>query len=75
VSAMQIMTNPKNPRGQLLHMREAAKSLRISESHLRRLLLDGKGPPAFKRPGSNQWLFWGSELDAWMESGRVSRSA
>lgn len=72
---LEIMTNPANPRGQLLNLREAAKHLGISESHLRRVLLDGKGPPALKRPGSNQWRFWSVELDAWMESGRVSRSA
>jgi predicted DNA-binding transcriptional regulator AlpA len=74
MSELQIMTNPKNPRGQLLNLRETAKRIAMSESHLRRLLLDGKGPPALKLPGTNRWHFWSFEVDAWVESGRV-RSA
>lgn len=58
-------------RGRLIQMREAAEHGHMSESHLRRLLLDGKGPPAFKRPGSNRWLFWTGEFNAWLESDRV----
>jgi len=66
---------PPNPKGQLLQLRGAAQRSGIHEDSLRRLLLTGKGPPAFKRPGSNRWLFWSGEIDSWLESGRVSRSA
>ena len=62
-------------RGRLIVLREAAKRGHMSESHLRRLLLDGKGPPALKRPGSNHWLFWTEEIDAWLESGRVKHQS
>ena len=62
-------------RGRLIVLREAAKRGHMSESHLRRLLLDGKGPPALKRPGSNHWLFWASEVDDWLESGRVKKES
>jgi hypothetical protein len=55
----------------LIQLREAAERGHMSESHLRRLLLDGKGPPALKRPGSTHWLFWTDEFDLWLESGRV----
>ena len=74
MNELQILTNSANSRGRLLNLRETAKHLGMSESHLRRRLLDGKGPPALKRPGSNHWHFWSKELDAWIESGRV-RSA
>ena len=60
-------------RGRLITLREAADRGHMSESHLRRLLLDARGPPALKRPGSNHWLFWTAEFDAWLESGRVKQ--
>ena len=59
----------------LIQLREAAERCDMGIETLRRLLLDGKGPPALKRPGSNRWLFWTSEVDAWIESGRVRQSA
>ena len=66
MSELQIMTNPKNPRGQLLNLREAAGSHgQMSESHcLQPASYDGKGPPALKLPGTNRWHFWANELDA-----------
>jgi predicted DNA-binding transcriptional regulator AlpA len=68
------MTESTPSSRQLLHLRQAAERGHMSQSHLRRLLLDGKGPPAIKRPGSNRWLFWSNEVDAWVESGRVKHS-
>jgi hypothetical protein len=68
-----VMTTPTTR--QLLHMREAAERGHMSQETLRRLLLAGKGPPAMKRPGSNRWLFWSNEFDAWVDSGRVNQSA
>ena len=68
------MTQASSDRGRLIQLREAAERGHMSESHLRRILLDGKGPPAIKRPGSNHWLFWTDEFDAWLESGRVKRA-
>jgi len=59
-------------RGWLLSLREAGARVRLSPETLRVLLKAGKGPPAFKRPGSTRWLFWSGELDAWLESGRVN---
>ena len=62
-------------RGRLIQLREAAERTRMNEDTLRRMLIAGKGPPAMKRPGSNRWLFWERELDAWIDSGRVNQSA
>lgn len=64
-----------SPRGQLLPLREAAQRVGIHPESLRRLLLNGQGPPAVKRPGSNRWFLWSNELDAWFESGRVTPPA
>jgi hypothetical protein len=63
---------PPNPKGQLMVMADAAKRGSMSVSTLRALLYAGMGPPAFKRPGSNRWLFYASEFDAWLEQGRRS---
>ena len=60
-----------NPKGRLIVLREAAERGHMHVETLRSLLLAGKGPPAIKRPGSSHWLFWTSEVDAWIESGRV----
>jgi hypothetical protein len=63
-------------KGWLLSLREAGARVRLSPETLRVLLKAGKGPPGFKRPGSNRWLFWSRELDAWLESGgRVNQPA
>jgi predicted DNA-binding transcriptional regulator AlpA len=61
-------------RGRLIVLREAAERAHMHVETLRSLLLAGKGPPAIKRPGSNRWLFWDSEVDAWLESGRVKQT-
>ena len=61
----------ESPRGQLLCLNEAAKRVGLTAEPFRRLVIAGKGPPATKRPGSNRWFFWASELDAWFDSGRI----
>lgn len=70
------MTKPYFPseRGLLLDMRATAKRCLMSISNLRLLMLKGAGPPGFKRPASNRWYFWEKEVDAWLESGRVTRN-
>jgi len=55
----------------LLLLPEVAARLRVTNDALRHMLSQGKGPPAMKRPGSNRWLFWEHELDAWIEEGRA----
>jgi hypothetical protein len=57
-------------RGELLGLHEAAKRVGMNAEPFRRLVIAGKGPPATKRPGSNRWFFWASEVDAWFDSGR-----
>ena len=59
-----------NPKGQLIVMAEAAERGNLSVGTLKALLYANMGPPAFKRPGSRRWLFWSSEFDEWLESGR-----
>jgi hypothetical protein len=66
------MEQDEKPRGRLLSMREGLARGRMSDSVLRKLLRDGKGPPAIKRPGSNRWFFWEGEFDEWFNSGRVA---
>ena len=60
-----------NPKGELIVMAEAAKRGNMSVSTLRALLHANMGPPGFKRPGSNRWLFYTNEFDAWLERGRA----
>jgi hypothetical protein len=60
----------ESARGQLLGLDEAAKRVGMHTEPFRRLVKAGKGPPATKRPGSNRWLLWANELDAWLDSGR-----
>ena len=62
-------------RGRLIQIREAAARGGMSVETLRRRLLDGRGPPALKLPGSQRWVFYTGEFDAWIESGRVKQSA
>ena len=57
-------------RGRLIVMAEAAKRGHMSVGTLKALLYANMGPPAFKRPGSHRWLFYTSEFDQWLESGR-----
>lgn len=59
-------------RGELLGLEAAAKRVGMTAEPFRRLVKAGKGPPATKRPGSNRWLFWANEVDAWFDSGRVN---
>ena len=59
-----------NPKGQLITMAEAAKRGGMSVSTLYALLYAKMGPPGFKRPGSNRWLFYTNEFDEWLERGR-----
>lgn len=59
-------------KGKLLSLREARQLVGgISDSGMRALLSANVGVPAFKRPGSNRWLFWEGELLAWLESARA----
>ena len=57
-------------RGRLIILREAAERGHMSVGTLKALLYANMGPPAFKRPGSHRWLFYTSEFDQWLESGR-----
>jgi hypothetical protein len=59
-----------NPKGELIGMADAAKRGNMSIGTLKALLYANMGPPGFKRPGSRRWLFWSSEFDQWLESGR-----
>ena len=61
-----------NPKGELIGMADAAKRGNMSVGTLKALLYANMGPPGFKRPGSNRWLFYTSEFDAWLERGRRS---
>lgn len=69
------MTQASSDRGRLIQLREAAERGQMSVSTLRNLLYAGMGPPGFKRPGSSRWLFWTSEFDRWLESGRLRTPA
>lgn len=62
-----------HPRGQLLQCRDAAARVKASVGTMHRLLKEGIGPPAHKRPGSNRWHYWSDDVDAWLESGRVQK--
>lgn len=64
--------NAQSPRGELLGLDDAAKRVGMHTEPFRRLVKAGKGPPATKRPGSNRWLLWANELDAWFDSGRLT---
>ena len=64
--------NTHSPRGELLGLEDAAKRVGMSTEAFRRVVKAGKGPPAAKRPGSNRWLLWANELDAWLDSGRLT---
>ena len=59
-----------NPKGQLMVTADAAARGNMSVGTLKALLHANMGPPAFKRPGSTRWLFWSTEFDEWLESGR-----
>jgi hypothetical protein len=59
-----------NPKGELIGMADAAARGNMSIGTLKALLYAQMGPPGFKRPGSRRWLFWSSEFDQWLESGR-----
>lgn len=59
-------------RGQLLQCREAAARVHASVGTMHRLLREGIGPPAHKRPGSNRWHYFSDDIDAWLESGRIN---
>jgi hypothetical protein len=37
----------------------------MGESTLRQKLASGGGPRAYKRPGSNRWLIYPDDFDAW----------
>jgi len=50
-----------------MSLAEAAKRGKMSGSTLRTLAVAGMCPPGFKRPGSNRWLFFTVEFDAWLE--------
>jgi hypothetical protein len=64
------MSAMQSSRGELLGLEDAAKRVGMHTEPFRRLVKAGKGPPATKRPGSNRWLLWANELDAWFDSGR-----
>jgi hypothetical protein len=59
----------------LLNLAEAALRLRIGESTLRWKLYKGLGPRAFKLPGSDQWRFRPSDLDAYVGAAEVLPTA
>ena len=59
-----------NPKGELIGMADAAKRGNMSVGTLKALLYANMGPPGFKRPGSNRWLFYTNEFDEWLERGR-----
>ena len=60
-----------NPKGQLMVLADAAERGNMSVNTLQALMRTDMGPPGFKRPGSNRWLFWSSEFDEWLERGRA----
>jgi hypothetical protein len=56
------VTATGRPHGNLIGAREARALIKCSATTLRTLLAAGFGPPGFKRPGSNRWLFWSGEV-------------
>jgi hypothetical protein len=78
---MRMKTNkhPTNtvdrPRGRLLRTAEARTMIDVGESTFLGLMKSGYGPPGFRRPGSNRWLFWEGELLDWLESNRRKPAA
>ena len=63
------MSNARNP-GVALTLRKAAKRGNMGESTLRQKLASGDGPRAYKRPGSNRWLIYPDDFDAWAQRAR-----
>jgi helix-turn-helix protein len=61
-----------NARGQLLQCRDAAARVGVVVGTMHRLIREGIGPPAHKRPGSNRWHYYSNDIDAWLDSGRVN---
>ena len=65
------MSNTRNP-GVALTLRKAAKRGNMGESTLRQALAAGRGPRAYKRPGSNRWQIFPDDFDAWWTSNVAS---
>jgi hypothetical protein len=65
------MSNTRNP-GVALTLRKAAERGNMGESTLRQKLANGTGPRAYKRPGSNRWLIFPDDFDAWETSNVAS---
>jgi hypothetical protein len=68
------MSTTRNP-GVALTLRKAAKRGNMGESTLRQALAAGRGPRAYKRPGSNRWQIFPDDFDAWALSNVVSPGA
>ena len=54
--------------GAALTVRTAAQRGAMGESTLRQKLKKGLGPRAYQRPGSNRWLIFPDDFDAWAVS-------
>ena len=54
--------------GAALTVRKAAQRGAMGESTLRQKLKKGVGPRAYQRPGSNRWLIFPDDFDAWAVS-------
>jgi hypothetical protein len=65
------MSTTRNP-GVALTLRKAAKRGNMGESTLRQALATGRGPRAYKRPGSNRWRIYPDDFDAWADANVAS---
>jgi hypothetical protein len=57
--------------GRLLSIKEAAAEIRMDISTLRRRIFAGKGPLAFRPPGSNRLRIYENWLRDWATSGGI----
>jgi hypothetical protein len=62
----------RNPADTFLTLEQAAKRGEMGVSTLRQALVAGKGPRAYKLPGSNRWRIFGEDFDAWATSNMAS---
>jgi hypothetical protein len=68
------LTTSGRPRGPLSKLSVHCKIAGLSEGALRALIKVGKGPPLFKRPGSNRFVGYPGETQDWVEADRPKSS-
>jgi hypothetical protein len=68
------LTATGRPLGPLAKLSVHCKLVGLSEGGMRALLKTGKGPPLFRRPGSNRFLGYVGETLDWLEADRPKSS-